>query len=395
MANNPLHICIVTGDFPGLTETFVTNKVLELSKRGHRITVIKNNKSGVNKSHLKLVKDAGIEILEMPSFGSVPDLAKRPATFLRSISPSVKKFKSNYKSIIQSQLLNAQKFDVVHFEFSGIGIFYLDAIRTLKCKTVVSCRGTAEKVKPLSDVKRKHELLVLFDAVDKIHCVSTDMAETAAQLGASTGKLFVNRPSIDVEIFKRATAYQINSSTIRILSIGRLTFQKGYLVGLLAMQELKRKGADFTWKIVGDGPQHEELLFHINALQLCDNVELLGKQNRDEILALYNQSDIFFLPSVYEGIANVCLEAMSMQLPVVSSDCSGMREVITHEVDGMLATNYNYNTMAECLQSLCNSYEKRVAMGKAARNTIAQKFTLEKQVDIFEEQYTKLVTTKL
>jgi glycosyltransferase involved in cell wall biosynthesis len=95
---------------------------------------------------------------------------------------------------------------------------------------------------------------------------------------------------------------------------------------------------------------------------------------------------------VYEGIANVCLEAMAMEIPVVSSDCSGMPEAINHNVSGMLASNYDHNEMAEHLYNLANNLEKRNAMGREARLSIETNFNLQKQVDVFEQHYQELTT---
>ncbi len=187
MFNTPLHICIVTSDFPGLTETFITNKVLELSKRGHQITVLKNSTNGaINSSHVDLVKKASIEILVMNDPASLSDVLKislrHPLTFLQSLSLSLTRFKTSLRSKLQLKLLSTHPFDIIHFEFSGLAVTYLESIKRLQTKTVVSCRGTAEKVKPLSDVKRKEKLSTLFANVSAIHCVSHDMANTIKHL---------------------------------------------------------------------------------------------------------------------------------------------------------------------------------------------------------------------
>jgi colanic acid/amylovoran biosynthesis glycosyltransferase len=392
MAGKQLHICIVTGDFPALTETFITNKVLELRRRGHRLTVIKTNNSGTNKSHEPLVHQAGIEVLIYPAMSSMNILFQHPSFLLRSISASKKNIKSNFKMLVQLSLLQKHKYDIVHFEFSGLAIEYRNVIQKIKSRTVVSCRGSAEKVKPLSDEKRKQNLQLIFSIVDKIHCVSNDMALTVNGYNGDANKIFINPPSVDAQIFTRTKPYNNNTGKINILSIGRLTFQKGYLVGLLAIKELKGKGVDFVWTIVGDGPQKEELLFHVHALGIADVINLCGRKNRDEIIQLYNSTDIFFLPSVYEGIANVCLEAMAMEIPVVSSDCSGMPEAILHDVNGMLASNYDHIEMAEHLYTLSKSFEKRKAMGREARLSIETNFNLKKQVDVFEQHYQELTT---
>ncbi len=397
MPDRKLHICIVTGDFPALTETFITNKVLELHRRGHRITVIKNNNSGViNESHLKQVKDSRIEVLSIHKLSSLKNVLKvvseNPVVFASSFSISTKALKRDFKTNLQTELLNKHPYDIIHFEFSGLAISYLDALNKTKAKKVVSCRGTAEKVKPLSDPKRKGELLQLFKKVDAIHCVSDDMANTISPYCDDSNKVFINRPSIDASLFKRSTNYNQNQ-TIQILTVGRFTFQKGYLLGLLAIKELADKGHLFRWNIVGDGPQHEEMMYHLHAMGLKDHVVLLGKKNRDEVLELYNQTNIFFLPSVYEGIANVCLEAMSMELPVVSTKSGGMEEVIVDGENGLLCGVYNIKDMVDQLEKLITDQDACIQMGENARKTILENFTLQRQVDVFESEYLRLVNS--
>jgi colanic acid/amylovoran biosynthesis glycosyltransferase len=159
----------------------------------------------------------------------------------------------------------------------------------------------------------------------------------------------------------------------------------------MAMRKLKNEGVKFTWKIVGDGPLKEEMLYHIHALQLQDCIELTGKKNRDEILELYHQADVFLLPSVYEGIANVCLEAMSMELPVVSTKSGGMEEVIVHQQNGLLCETYDVASIAENIKWLVLHPGRLTALGVQARKTILERFTISRQVDVFEEQYANLI----
>ncbi|HEX8460343.1 MAG TPA: glycosyltransferase family 4 protein [Segetibacter sp.] len=396
MQIKPLHICIVTNEFPALTETFITTKVLELSKRGHRITVVRNQQNKtINSSHVKLVEDAGIKILqyEEPTAGKglVQAFFTNPLFFIKAFSFSPAVFKKNYKSLLQMNLLTKDDFDIIHFEFSGLAVGYLQTIKKLLPKVVVSCRGTAEKVKPVSEPARKEQLRKLFENVDAIHCVSDDMADTILPYCKSADKIFVNRPSIDATVFNRSEAHQATDEVLQILSIGRFTFQKGYLIGLMAMKKLKEKGVKFKWKIVGDGPQKEEILYYIHSLHLNDCVELLGKKNRDEILALYNSNDVYLLCSVYEGIANVCLEAMSMQLPVVATKSGGMEEVIEHGVNGLLCELYNPDSIADNLEIIATNRDLIPVFGANARATILQRFTIQQQADVFEREYNKLV----
>lgn len=391
-----MKICLVTNEFPALTETFITTKALELRRRGHDITVIKNQDNAVNESHVSQVKQAGIKVLAYDSLQTKKGIAKAFFSHLPIVIKSVPLSASGrkkFKQLLQKKLLLKNSYDIIHFEFSGLGVAYEDILASINTKIVVSCRGTAEKVKPISDPDRKEQLKKLFSKVNAVHCVSQDMANTIKPFCNEPAKIFVNRPSIDPTVFKRTKAYSPSSSGLQVFTIGRFTFQKGYLIGLMAMRQLKSEGVRFLWKIVGDGPLKEEMLYHIHALQLHDCVELLGRKNRDEILELYNNTDVFLLPSLYEGIANVCLEAMSMELPVVSTKSGGMEEVINHGENGLLCEIYDPGSIAENLRTLASKPAQLKVLGLNARKTIIERFTISRQVDVFEEEYSQLLNT--
>lgn len=393
-----LNIAIVVESFPTISETFITNKVLHLCKRGHQVTVFTHRKSQNNQLAKLYQLDRISNLSVMPpaipvtAVQWIKTVLQKPGVFVQA-GTSLKKIKARSRSKLLSSVFKQQNFDVIHFEFSALALLYKDVIPALKPVTVVSCRGTAEKVKPLTIPGRKELLTDLFSKIDSIHCVSADMAQTITPYCTDTKKIFINRPSIDIQHFNRTIPYEPKSK-ITILTIGRFTFQKGYLVGLLAVKELQKQNIFFEWQIVGDGPQMEEMMFHIHTLGLQNHVTLLGKKNKEEIVALYNNADIFLLSSVYEGIANVVLEAMAMQLPVVSTTSGGLQEVIEHNIDGLLAEVYDHVALATELISLCRNYEKRKALGSMARQKIIQQFTIERQIDEFEMVYNGLIKNK-
>ena len=248
---------LITNEFPALTETFITTKALEFPRRGHRVTVLKNQINGqTNTSHLELVREAGIKVISFTPLGSTKDyfrlLTHKPLLVLKALSPSKEAFSNKVRHQLHKSLIN-RHFDILHFEFSGLAITYHGLIEKVRNGTVVSCRGTAEKVKALTVPGRKEKLRKLFSSVGSIHCVSDDMVRTISPLVSDQEKIFVNRPSVDEDIFKRSRIY-VRNTVFQILTIGRFTFQKGYLIGLVAAKRLLKQGVTFKWLIVGDGP---------------------------------------------------------------------------------------------------------------------------------------------
>jgi colanic acid/amylovoran biosynthesis glycosyltransferase len=389
-----LRIAIVVNSFPETSETFIVNKVLALASAGHTITVVRLNKTGNPALRLlyKLNEQKNIEIIDPLLPGSPLQVfslfIQKPALVITSFNANKKAFLAKLREQIFKKLFNSG-FDIVHFEFSGVAIAFLGIIKQIKPHVVVSCRGSAEKVKLLSEPKRAEQLKKVFDKVSAIHCVSTDMKNTIEPYCNNLSKVFINRPAIDPFFFKPEKSKHDFDGTI-ILSIGRFTFQKGYLFGLMAIHQLVSKGHAIQWHIIGDGPQHEEMLYHIHSLHLSQHVILEGKKNKDEVNAWYNKADVFLLTSVYEGIPNVVLEAMAMELPVVATRSGGVDEVIEHTKDGYIAEVYNVQSIVAGLESVLSNQEHAKQMGKLARKKILDAFTIERQVNVFEQQYNLL-----
>ena len=112
------------------------------------------------------------------------------------------------------------------------------------------------------------------------------------------------------------------------------------------------------------------------------------------MIELYHIANLFLLSSVYEGIANVVLEAMAMELPVVATKSGGLNEVIGHEQDGMLADVYDHDEIARYLIFLANDFDRRKIMGEKARQKVLNKFTITRQINEFEATYLQLVHSK-
>jgi colanic acid/amylovoran biosynthesis glycosyltransferase len=386
-----MRIVIITNIFPSHSETFISNKVKWLSKN-NEIFVLCSAKN--EKLFNQLFNDnKAVKVVELNTKNLFKNALSNPLKAIFSFGKNISAGRRMLFKKIRVEIINSFLPDIVHFEFSGIAVDYLNEIKNIKGAKIVSCRGSAEKVKLLSDNSRKENLKNVFDKVDAIHCVSVDMRNTILPYCSNPEKIFINYPSIDTTLFDNKNLRKENDGLI-ILSVGRFTFQKGYLTGLLAIKKLQKKIVNFKWLIVGEGQQKEEIIFHIQQLQLQDHIELLGIKNADEIVELYKNADVFFLPSVYEGIANVALEAMSMRLPVVSTKVGGMEEVITNSVNGMLAEVYDAETLADQILMLAENNKLRKNIGNAARARVTEAFDIRIQVSKFEKIYNDLIQLK-
>jgi glycosyltransferase involved in cell wall biosynthesis len=123
----------------------------------------------------------------------------------------------------------------------------------------------------------------------------------------------------------------------------------------------------------------------VDDLGLDDSVKLLGQLDPEHVRDRLHAADAFLLSSLSEGISNAALEAMACGLPIVTTDCGGMREAIDDGVEGFVVPVREPRAMAEALARLALDPDLRRRMGRAARRRVEREFDLEHQIDRWAE----------
>jgi glycosyltransferase involved in cell wall biosynthesis len=172
-----------------------------------------------------------------------------------------------------------------------------------------------------------------------------------------------------------------------LISVGQLKEKKGFTYLLQACHLLKERGYDFECQIVGEGALRSELEAQIRQLHLENVVTLCGSLPHGAVIDKYKQAALFALPCVVQadgerdGIPNVILEALAMELPVVSTDHSGIPEVIEDGKNGLLVPTEQVVPLAEALASLLDDADLRQKLGSKGRETIMGSFSVESNVE--------------
>src|SRR5256714_215118 len=188
---------------------------------------------------------------------------------------------------------------------------------------------------------------------------------------------------IDLERFKRGPAAARAAGAPLLLSVGRLREKKGFATLIEACRLLRDAGKVVRCKIVGYGEEHGRLAALISRHGLNDAVQLAGKMTQDELIDLYRSASVFALPCQVasdgdrDGIPNVLLEAMAMELAVVSTSVSGIPEVIQDGINGLLVKPGDAAALATAIGCVADGPALRRRLGEAGRHTVATMFCSE------------------
>jgi glycosyltransferase involved in cell wall biosynthesis len=178
------------------------------------------------------------------------------------------------------------------------------------------------------------------------------------------------------------------------ISVGRLTEKKGHLDAIRAVQKETERGEPLRLRIVGDGPQRDDLEQYIRANDLEDTVELLGSRPNAEVGRLLRDADAFLLCSKTaasgdrEGTPTVLVEAQAVGLPCVSTRHAGIPEMIPEANHQFLAPEGDVDAIAECIRRVrtCSEAERR-RVAEAGREMVETSFSLERETQKLQSVY--------
>lgn len=223
---------------------------------------------------------------------------------------------------------------------------------------------------------------------DEVLCVSEDLHESALQCGVKPERCRVIHNAIDTEIYTRsalpATSALVASTpdSLRPISLGamgRLSNEKGFDLLIRAVAKLKAQGLKCHLKIAGDGPLLKELTDLVREMQCETEIELIGQVADNK--AFFDSLDIFVLSSRREGLPNVLLEAMAMQVPVVATGIAGIPRLIQSGANGILVPPDSVEELAGAVQKLMQEPELRKQLADAGRATIEHSYSFQRRME--------------
>ena len=347
-----------------------------LVRDGHKVTLLLTEKRGptleripeqvtVEELHFDsdvLAKLSGNRILDARFFRM-----KKAAAKLLRFFYSQEKGRNNLFPFLLKRIPERKKNYDVLFDFYGYGEF-LTAYGAEKVRAEKKAIWFHdENIGKFWGNGRVNEYLRKYD---KLYCVSTAVKraldDSYPEFAAKT-EVLLNFIDTDVMIQKAEEPYPSDDFTgaFKILTVGRLTEQKGIDRAIKCAACLKEKGVDFQWYIMGEGVLYPQLTALIREYGLESVFHLMG--SRKNPYPYYKDCDLYVQPSLHEGYSIAIIEAKALCRPIVASNIPSNREQITDGVDGILAEP-NERDLTEKILTLCQHPEMRMQLSENLKN---------------------------
>jgi len=181
----------------------------------------------------------------------------------------------------------------------------------------------------------------------------------------------------DTDVFQPAE----DAGPQSLLTVGNLIPVKGHAIVVKALAAVLPEFPGLRWEVIGDGPELNRVCELAATLGVVESILFRGRVGRREVAEAYGRCTVFVLPSRYEGLGCVYLEAMASGKVAIGCTGQGIEEVIRHGDDGWLVPPDGLAELIDGLRILLRDGARRKRIGAMARDTILQSFTLQHQAE--------------
>lgn len=233
---------------------------------------------------------------------------------------------------------------------------------------------------------------IVYENANAVVGVSQKVLDKIQKRVEIKGKEYVVYNGVDIEKFYPIEKEERNKMVIT--SIGNLIPLKGHEYTLKAIKKMIDNGkTNILFRLVGRGELEDTLKALVKELEIAQYVEFKGYIPYSDIIKLLQETDIFVLPSYYEALGCVYLEAMSCAVPTIGCKGNGIDEIIINSENGYLVNSKNVEEITICLNKLMD-YNIRKIIGEKARETVVAKYQWSHSAKALVKIYKKLYLTE-
>lgn len=396
-----MKVTVLFDTFPSLSETFLYNTVHSWQQAGVELNLL-SRKRGTSIQNIPFLSEVTYlppETLAFPVrvlilFWFLLRLLPTPQKLSlawRCLSKYDKGLRAKFQLAYRIVPLILNQTDIMYFPFGGMAVKYLEYLRETNALVIFSLRGSDINVEPLRSDLYRDRMREALGVAQAVHCVCHAIESKARSLTESAN-LHVIHTALGREFLHSKDMPGDDAGDVfEIVSVGRLDWKRGLEHGIVAAKELACRGVNFRWQIIGDGNYRLPLQWAIRDMGMEDHIFLTGPLSQKDVAQTLQHADVFFHPSITDGISNAVLEAMSLGLPVVACDVGGMREAVPSDAYGFLVPARHWKQMTDGLELLSKDRDLRKKIGSAARTLVHEKFSAQAQTKRFLSLFEQVV----
>ena len=371
--------------FPAFTKTFCAREVAELYRQNLRAPVFSIRRP--NDERPLNIRLDGVDIRYLPDSNSLrfkvlTRLTAKRFSHIWNPKQDPRDKHRFYEAIHLGPLLEKEGVTAMHAHFAGLATRTAWWIKRL-FGIPYSFTGHANDI----FVEKPDQRLPLGQLIQDAEFVATETEFSTRYLQSkfpeSAGKIHRVYNGLNLDPFRLADP---GSGSVEIIAIGRLIPKKGFEVLVRACNMLVSKGLQLHCRIVGAGPEQLPLRQLIDRFAVGKFVELTGPKAQPEIVELLAQSNLFVFPAVEDGtgdrdnLPTVIIEAMASGLPVVATPLGGIREIVTHQRNGLVVPQGDADALADAIAFLAEHADLRRRYGQNGLAVVKEKFRVETTV---------------
>ena len=282
------------------------------------------------------------------------------------------------------EMLRSRPIDLIHAHGAlPCGHAAMLLTRELNIPFVVSVHGldafSTEQVRSRAGEWCRRISQKVYSSSRRVICISEHVREAVLEGMGRNCRTSVVYNGVDPDLFSPGSP--ASSETTTILSLGNLIPIKGHEHLIRAVASLAGEFPAVELEIIGDGSERRRLEALAQELKIEPRVHFRGRRSRAQVAEAMKRCVIFALPSRYEGLGCVYLEAMATGKPAIGCRGQGIAEIIRHGSNGLLVGPDNEKELALALAMLLRNKLRRDALGLAARDTVLDRLTLAHQAE--------------
>lgn len=304
-------------------------------------------------------------------------------------------YKLDHEAALTLQYLIQKQhaFDILHsHQMWGHAVVATLVARWLGKKNIIklACAGTYGDLKVFSQLRYAKWGLEVLQMADAVVAVSREIESELLERGFAPERIHLIPNGVDVQEFQRTRVFPTNPKR-RFILLGRRTPQKGIDTTLMALKILSDKGLATDLELMLYGWDYAEWDYRQMARDLGVDHLVTFLPFAGNVIEVYQQAYCLLLPSVGEGLSNVLLEAMSLEMPVIASRVSGTMDVVDHLENGLLIPPGSPEALARAMELMLNQPDLAFAWGRQARLKVQEYYSLDTVARKYAELYEVLI----